>query len=104
MCFSVVAIGLLEINLVVIFLLLVILLMLAGLHRRMSKMEGILHRTAFPVRKDVPSEKEQDTPEKETPFLRFLKDHPAADGLPKSEQWALYRKWRKEKGLNWAKN
>jgi hypothetical protein len=34
-------------------------------------------------------------------FERFLEDRPAFRELPKAEQAAAYRKWRRERGLNW---
>lgn len=34
-------------------------------------------------------------------FERFLDEDPARRELPKSEQFAAYRKWRKDSGLNW---
>jgi len=35
-------------------------------------------------------------------FERFLLDEPARRNLSKSEQFAAYRAWRKEKGLSWG--
>lgn len=35
-------------------------------------------------------------------FETFLAEDPARRDLPKSEQFAAYRKWRQEKGLNWS--
>jgi hypothetical protein len=35
-------------------------------------------------------------------FETFLSEDPARRLLPKSEQFAAYRKWRQEKGLNWS--
>lgn len=34
-------------------------------------------------------------------FQKFLDEDPARNGLAKKEQFAEFRKWRKEKGLNW---
>ncbi|MGC4014957.1 MAG: hypothetical protein QM755_10645 [Luteolibacter sp.] len=34
-------------------------------------------------------------------FGRFLSEHPEWVQEPKAEQFAAYRKWRKEQGLNW---
>ena len=36
-------------------------------------------------------------------FEMFLAEEPARRKLPKREQFADYRKWRQEKGLNWPK-
>lgn len=35
-------------------------------------------------------------------FETFLNEDPARRLLPKAEQFAAYRKWRQEKGLNWS--
>jgi hypothetical protein len=35
-------------------------------------------------------------------FETFLGEDPARRLLPKAEQFAAYRKWRQEKGLNWS--
>lgn len=35
-------------------------------------------------------------------FEAFLGEDPARRELPKSEQFAAYRQWRQEKGLNWS--
>lgn len=35
-------------------------------------------------------------------FEAFLNEEPAIKKLPKGEQFAAYRKWRQEKGLNWS--
>jgi hypothetical protein len=34
-------------------------------------------------------------------FVRFMTDHPELAELTKSEQFAAFRNWRKEQGLNW---
>ncbi len=35
-------------------------------------------------------------------FETFLSEDPARRALPKPEQFAAYRKWRQENGLNWS--
>jgi len=35
-------------------------------------------------------------------FEAFLLENPARRSMIKSEQFAAYRKWRHEKGMNWA--
>ena len=35
-------------------------------------------------------------------FETFISEDPARRLLPKSEQFAAYRKWRQEKGMNWS--
>lgn len=36
-----------------------------------------------------------------TPFEEFLNEDPARRSLSKKEQFAAYRDWRSQKGLNW---
>lgn len=36
-----------------------------------------------------------------TPFEEFLNEDPARRALSKKEQFAAYRDWRSQKGLNW---
>lgn len=36
-------------------------------------------------------------------FEAFLKEDPSRQQLAKSDQFSAYRRWRREKGLNWAK-
>jgi hypothetical protein len=35
-------------------------------------------------------------------FEMFLSEDPQRRKLPKGEQFAAYRRWRQEKGLNWS--
>ena len=35
-------------------------------------------------------------------FEAFLAEDPERRKLPKGEQFAAYRRWRQEKGLNWS--
>ncbi len=35
-------------------------------------------------------------------FETFLREDPSRRKLPKAEQFAAYRKWRQENGLNWT--
>ena len=35
-------------------------------------------------------------------FQEFLDEDPSRAELPKKEQFAAFRKWRREKGLNWS--
>ncbi len=35
-------------------------------------------------------------------FESFLEEDPSRRALPKNEQFAAFRKWRKDKGLSWS--
>lgn len=83
--------------------LLVILLALAfGIHHRLTRIEKRLSGVA--ERRD---ETESTPSPAETSaggaFEMFLEEEPERRKLPKREQFANYRKWRQEKGLNWSK-
>ena len=43
-------------------------------------------------------------PKPGTAYDAFLAEDPSRRELPKAEQFAAYRKWRREKGLNWEKS
>ena len=38
----------------------------------------------------------------EGPFEQFLAEDPQRLTMPKSEQFAAYREWRKQNGMNWS--
>jgi hypothetical protein len=82
-------------------LLVLLLGMIIGISRRLTRMERWL----------VESENRQGSGEAspslaETSaggaFETFLKEDPARRKLPKGEQFAEYRRWRQENGMNWS--
>jgi hypothetical protein len=82
-------------------LLVLLLGMIIGISRRLTRMERWL----------VESENRQGSGEAspslaETSaggaFETFLKEEPARRKLPKGEQFAEYRRWRQENGMNWS--
>jgi hypothetical protein len=48
------------------------------------------------------AQKAEDDNEQYLIFQEFLDEDPARNDLPKKEQFAEFRKWRREKGLNWS--
>jgi hypothetical protein len=82
--------------------LLVLLLVIAfGIRRRLSRIERRLlvmqaHREDS---MDGPSPAEISAG---GAFEMFLREDAARKDLPKSEQFAEYRKWRQRQGLNWS--
>ncbi len=82
-------------------LLLVLLVLAFGILRRLSRIQ--LRMLEFPKRHDredpVPSPAETSSG---GAFEMFLGEDPSRRNLPKGEQFAEYRKWRQEKGLNWS--
>lgn len=72
-------------------------LILLRLSWRLSRIEGVL-------REKAPSKKKAEPVEPLSSggaFGKFLAEHPDLIPLTKSEQFAAFRKWRKEQGLNW---
>ena len=90
-------------NLLYVVLGLLVLLILLGwrISRRLARIERKLAET------DNRSGPETSAPSHEETqaggaFETFLSEDPARRLLAKSEQFAAYRKWRQEKGLNWS--
>lgn len=83
--------------LVLQLLVLVVLLRLSGRVTRLS-------RRAAPqvgeADKDL-GERKEPNPEQKKSFDLFLAEDPARALLPKKDQFAAFRRWREEKGMNW---
>lgn len=83
-----------------VLLLLFILLMVANsirgavvrlefrLHQQAERKEGAAHTA--------------EAEAKESAFQAFLAEDPQRLSLSKSEQFAAFREWRREKGMNWS--
>ena len=82
-------------------LLALILFVLFGISRCLGRIERCLAE-GF-ARQEVP---ERAPGQAETAaggaFETFLREDPARRKLPKGEQFAAYRRWRQEKGMNWS--
>jgi hypothetical protein len=80
-----------------------VLVMLAvfGISRRLRRIE---RRLADLQTRDGVGDERLSAVESEAggAFESFLAEDPARRQLPKKEQFAAYRKWRQEKGLNWS--
>lgn len=75
------------------------LLALALLVRLSSRVSN-LARAVAPVPEAVP-EREEIPAASAGAFEAFLAEDPARRELPKKDQFAAFRRWRAEKGLNW---
>jgi hypothetical protein len=82
-------------------LLMVVLLLIFRISGRLSRIEHQLTQN-----KSRPDTVEQAPTIAETSpggaFEEFLREDPARRDLTKGEQFAAYRQWRDEKGLNWS--
>lgn len=88
--------------------LVVILIILASISRILLRMERKLRATE-PTVTAVAGKGESHTSSmkaiaKSGAFLAFLSEDPQRRSLTKREQFAAYRKWRKEKGLSWPQS
>jgi hypothetical protein len=81
-------------------LLALVLLMLLRIGSRLSRIEARLaaKKTAETV-ENPPSAAETS---RGGAFETFLEEDPTRRDLPKKEQFAAYRQWRHERGLNWS--
>jgi hypothetical protein len=94
-----------QILLVAALCLLVLLTLLVwGISRRLARIEQRLDEGTVSASHDLSEAPAPTASETATggPFESFLNEDPARRALTKSEQFAAYRKWRQEKGLNWS--
>ncbi len=70
---------------------------------RLKKIEQQMFKTGGAGGRTAQAEEERKADEKEQYlfFQEFLDEDPQRQDLPKKEQFAAFRKWRREKGLNW---
>lgn len=89
-------------NLLVAAVCLLVLLILLGwgISRRLARIERRLDECTTPVTEAAPPSAVETSAG--GAFETFLSEDPARRALPKSEQFAAYRKWRQEQGLNWS--
>lgn len=82
-------------------LLVLLLAMVIGISRRLSRIERWLveAENRQGVAESAPSTTETSAG---GAFETFLNEDPARRKLPKNEQFAAYRLWRQENGLNWS--
>lgn len=80
---------------------LMVLLILVGISRSLLRIERRLAENPIPVRgAELPPSSAETSAG--GAFETFLSEEPARRKLSKAEQFAEYRKWRQENGLNWS--
>lgn len=79
--------------------LLLLLAIRSALGRLEGRLEQLLRRPEGTSRE---GESSAENPEQNSAFERFLAEDPTRVNLPKSEQAAAYRQWRRENGMNWS--
>ena len=82
-----------------LLLLFILLMMAAGIRRALARVEFRLSQQAE-HKEGAAHVAEAEA--KESAFQAFLAEDPQRLGLPKSEQFAAFREWRREKGMNWS--
>jgi hypothetical protein len=87
---------------IAVFLLILILLQTARILTRLKRFEG---RMPKPVSSRKHTKDKVVLHQKGSGglFDSFLEEDPSRRTLSKSEQFAAYRRWRKDKGLSWSR-
>ncbi|MCP5534492.1 MAG: hypothetical protein H7A49_03895 [Akkermansiaceae bacterium] len=85
-----------------------IMMQLRGIRVRVARVEQMLVDRGSMNGERTDSESEGATDDAASSgsgaFEEFLAEDPARREMPKSERFAAYRKWRKDKGLNWSQS
>jgi len=84
----------------VVFLQLLLLIAVLRLSGRVSRLFRLIAEPAPSVSPELADRKEA-TGEQKKWFAEFLEEDPSRRDLPKKEQFAAFRQWREERGLNW---
>ena len=86
----------------VVFLQVVLLIAVLRVSGRVTRLFGLIASTATPeTQSQELAERKEATSEQKKWFAEFLAENPARRDLPKKEQFAAFRQWRDDKGLNW---
>ena len=88
----------------ILFFVLIIWIGQLRLNGRMKRIELQFSKEGGKGSREEQAEEERNANEKEQYliFQEFLDEDPQRKDLPKKEQFAAFRKWRSEKGLNWS--
>jgi hypothetical protein len=78
----------------------ILLLALLRLSARVSSLFRLIASPVPPASQELADRKESNG-EQGRWFAEFLAEDPSRRDLPKKEQFAAFRRWREEKGLNW---
>lgn len=84
----------------VLFFQLVLLMMVLSLSKKVARLSRKEAQREVPAVAELAEQKEANSEQKQL-FRLFLEEDPARGELSKKEQFAAFRRWREEKGLNW---
>jgi hypothetical protein len=79
---------------------LLVLVMLLRLSGRVSRLFRLIAPPVPPASRELADRKEANGDQKKW-FALFLAEDPSRKELPKKEQFAAFRRWREERGMNW---
>jgi hypothetical protein len=79
---------------------LLVLAMLLRLSGRVTRLSRRVAPQVPPAGKELGERMESNADQKKS-FAFFLAEDPSRKELPKKEQFAAFRRWRDEKGMNW---
>jgi hypothetical protein len=77
-----------------------VLFVLLRLSSRVSRLFSLIASPVSPEARELSDRREANSDQKKW-FEAFLAEDPARRQLPKKEQFAAFRRWREEKGMNW---
>ena len=79
---------------------LLVIALLLRVSGRVSRLSRMLAPAVAPAGRGLAERKESNADQKKW-FAQFLAEDPERAQLPKKEQFAAFRRWREEKGMNW---
>lgn len=79
----------------------ILFLLIVGLSGKIKRLSRMLARQEEPQVGPELAEKKEASADQKKWFEIFLEEDPARRELPKKEQFAAFRAWRGEQGLNW---
>jgi hypothetical protein len=78
-----------------------VLAMLLRLSGRVSRLFQLIASPVPPASRELAERREASAAEQKNWFASFLAEDPARGQMSKKEQFAAFRRWREEKGMNW---
>ncbi len=78
----------------------ILLLLVLGLSGKIKRLSRAVSRPEPQTAPEL-AEKKEATADQKKWFEVFLDEDPARRELPKKDQFAAFRRWREERGLNW---
>lgn len=77
-----------------------VIVLLVRISGRLSRLSRMPAPSVSSTGRDLADRKESNADQKKW-FAQFLAEDPDRAQLPKKEQFAAFRRWRDEKGMNW---